>query len=197
MTDLSELGGCADPETYELLRELASGVPADQAIVEIGTYRGKSACYLADGAQAGEGAHVWTFDPHDLPGERFPTSRANKGTLDYTRPSIREAAHRQVREAGHEDHVTLVRSFSIDAAVNWSGPPIGLLFIDGDHRQSAVRLDFRMWQPHLALHAVVVFDDYADSHPGVPLAVGGLVQKGALTILEQRGRVAVAGAVRQ
>lgn len=68
MVDLAELDGCTDPDTYPLLRELAMGVPADQAIVEIGTYRGKSACYLADGAAAGNGAHVWTVDPHDLPG---------------------------------------------------------------------------------------------------------------------------------
>lgn len=90
----------------------------------------------------------------------------------------------------------MIRDFSVDAAAAWTGPKIGLLFIDGDHRQPAVRKDFRKWQPHLDRHAVIVFDDYSDSHPGVPAAVAALAEKGILRVIEQVGRVAVAMEVR-
>ena len=79
--------------TLEPLYDLAAMVPADEAIVELGTYRGASACWLAAGAQSGLGAHVWTIDPHDLPGYRTTTGRG-RGGLDFTDPAIRLDAER-------------------------------------------------------------------------------------------------------
>src|SRR5690606_32065016 len=76
-------------ETLMPLYELASMVPEDEAIVELGTYRGASACWLGAGARDGLGAHVWTVDPHDLPGYRTTTGRGSGG-LDFTDPAIRK-----------------------------------------------------------------------------------------------------------
>ena len=190
LEDLAGLEGLTPVETCELLYTLAGDVPAGESIVEIGTYMGKTACYLAAGAQAGNGAHVWTVDPHDLPGYRTTTGR-QPGTIDFTRTEIRETAERQIREAGHADHVTMIHDFSVEAAKSWTGPPVGLLFIDGDHRQHAARLDFRTWQPHLSWDAVIAWDDYAPSHPGVPAAARGMVEKGVITEPTMYGRVAI------
>lgn len=191
MDRLAGFAGCTDPDTYQLLYELASHVPAGEAIVELGTYRGKSACYLAAGARAGCGAHVWTIDPHDLPGKRFPTDVRPTRKLDYTDPAIRQDAERQIEQSGFSGRVTMVRDFSVEAAAEWVGPQVGLLFVDGDHRQGAVRRDFRAWQPHLSSGALVVFDDFSMSHPGVPMALLELVNKQHLRIVDTRGRVAV------
>ena len=179
----------------EHLYYLANQVDADQAIVELGTYRGASACWLAAGAQSGYGAHVWTVDPHDLPGQRRPTGR-NGGKTDYTNPAIRRHARQQIVSVGLADHITMVRQFSTVAGETWGGPPVGLLFIDGDHRQHAARQDFRAWEHHLAPGALVVWDDHADTHPGVVLAVAALVDKGAITPPEMLGRLAVTRPVR-
>lgn len=194
MTDLDALRGLTsytDAGTLELLYELAGRVPAGEAIVEIGTYRGASACWLAAGAARGAGAHVWTVDPHDLPGERRPTSR-HGGTTDYTDPKIRQHAAQQIASAGLSDRVTMVRAHSVDAAAGWDGPRVGLLYIDGDHREHAARRDFRKWQPHLAPAAVVAWDDYdLHTHPGVPRAVAGLVARRMITEPEVYSRLAV------
>lgn len=190
MTALVDLKGLTPVETCDLLYSLASDVPAGDAIVELGTYMGKTACYLAAGAQDGHGAHVWTIDPHDLPGYRTTTGR-KPGTIDFTRTEVREAAERQITEAGLADHVTMIRGFSTEVAKTWTGPKVGLLFIDGDHRQHAARKDFRSWQPHLSYDAIIAWDDYAPSHPGVSAAARGMVEKGVITEPTVYGRVAI------
>src|SRR5690554_7606918 len=88
-------------------------VPEDEVIIEIGTYRGASACWLGAGARDGFGAHVYTIDPHDLPGYRTTTGRG-RGGLDFTDPSIREDAERQIREMGLTEHVTMIQGFSAE-----------------------------------------------------------------------------------
>lgn len=189
---LRELRTLTPLETLEPLYELAAMVPADEAIIELGTYRGASACWLAAGAQAGLGAHVWTIDPHDLPGYRTTTGRGNGG-LDFTDPAIRRDAERQIREAGLAEHVTMIQDFSTEAGQSWSGPKVGLLFIDGDHRQDAVRKDFAAWEKHLSPDAVIAFDDYSESHPGVPAAVQALVDKEIISEPAAFDRLAVCG----
>lgn len=190
LEDLDALRGYTPREVCEELYHLAAAVPAGEAIVELGTYRGASACWLAAGAQSGEGAHVWTVDPHDLPGERHPTG-IYAGRTDYTVPEIREHAAAQIASVGLTEQVTMVRGFSTEVATTWTGPRVGLLYIDGDHRQHAARRDFRSWQPHLSRGAVIAWDDHADSHPGVPRAVAALVERGVITEPDVRGRLAI------
>lgn len=188
---LAALRAYTPREALEHLYYLANQVPADLAIVELGTYRGASACWLAAGAQSGYGAHVYTIDPHDLPGTRRPTGR-NGGTTDYTNPAIRRHAKRQIASVGLSEHVTMIREFSTTAGHQWAGPPVGLLFIDGDHRQHAARKDYRAWQRHLHPDALIVWDDHdMTTHPGVVLAVAALATKGAITEPEMLGRLAV------
>lgn len=191
---LKSLNSLTDESTLATLYQLASNVPADEAIVEIGTYRGASACWLAAGARAGLGAHVWTIDPHDLPGKRTTTGR-DPGTIDFSATEIRLDAERQIKLCGLENHITMVQGFSTDVAARWTGPKVGLLFIDGDHRESAARRDMREWQPHLSHDAVIAWDDYADSHPGVKRAVNGLVMRNIITEPDVRGRLVITGIV--
>ncbi len=190
MRKLEGLRTLTPRDTLEVLYRLAALVPRDEAIVEIGTYRGASACWLAAGAETGQGAHVYTIDPHDLPGKRTTTGRG-KGGLDFTQTEIREHAEKQIRDCGLSERVTMIRGFSTEVAKYWNGPPVGLLFVDGDHRQNAATEDFRAWQPHMTRETVIAWDDYAPSHPGVPAAVQGLVDKRAITPPVVYDRVAV------
>ena len=127
--------------------------------MEVGSFKGKSSCYLAEGARTGRGAHVYAVDPWDLPG-----NPAGKHGYDDAYGSFVA----QVASLGLTDRVTPIRAFSKDAAASWGGPRIGLLFIDGSHVYQDVRDDFEAWSPHLAPGAVVVFDDYdTKPNPGV------------------------------
>lgn len=150
MTTPSDLSGLIPNDEGDALAELAAAVPEDLAIVEIGSFRGKSTAFLASGAKAGGGAHVFAVDPWDLPGNVY-------GKHGYSAPIVREQFEEQLRAAKLWSRVTPIQAFSVDAAGDWDGPPIGLLFIDGDH--DAVAADFAAWQPHLADEHVVALDD--------------------------------------
>lgn len=160
-----DLSGLMNPGIGEHLRALAAEVPADQCIVEIGSFRGKSTAFLASGSK---GAKVYAVDPWDLAGNVT-------GRFGFADPSTREVFERQLRACRLWSKVTPIQAFSTDAAKEWSGPPIGLLFVDGDHTETAVRADLDAWSPHLAPGAVVAFDDYrTPKNPGVAAVVDTL-----------------------
>lgn len=180
---LEELEGLCPPDVCRTLYTLALSVPSDQAIVEIGSFKGQSTCWLAAGGRDGRGACVWAVDPWDLRGNVT-------GRFGFADPRTRETFQRQVVDAGLADRITAIRAFSVKAAAAWEGPPIGLLYIDGDHSERAVRADWQSWSPHLAADAIVVFDDLdTPKNPGVRVVVDELA--GVLPWERHAGRLAV------
>lgn len=172
--DPQDLEGLIPHELGIALYELAWEVPGGEAVVELGSFKGKSTCYLASGARAGYGAHVWAFDPWDLPGNIT-------GRFGFAEKSTYEAFLSQVANAGLESQITATKQFGAVAAEEWEGPPVGLLYIDGDHREESVREDFWAWLPHLVPGSKVAFDDLdTPKNPGVRVVYDELVKGGAL-----------------
>lgn len=166
---IDALVGLMNPGVGPALHGLARAVPSGQAIVEVGSFRGKSTAYLAQGAKDGNEPPVFAVDPWDLAGNVY-------GKHGFTRPEVRESFEVQLRKVRLWGRVVQVQAFSVDAAKVYDGPPIGLLFIDGDHSYRAVRADFEAWSPLLADGAVVAFDDFdTKPNPGVAQFVGELV----------------------
>jgi predicted O-methyltransferase YrrM len=145
-----DLNGLIPNDEGDALAELAAAVPDDLAIVEVGSFRGKSTAYLASGAKSGAGAQVFAVDPWDLPGTVY-------GKHGYNVPKVREQFEEQLRAVKLWSRVTPIQAFSVDAAADWTGPKIGLLFIDGDHDR--VVEDLAAWSEHLADDHVVALDD--------------------------------------
>lgn len=173
--DLHRLEGFAgylDPEEGRALYHLAKSVPADQAIVELGSYKGKSTSYLGQGSMAGAGALVYAVDLWDnLEGLRAEAQKAGNGMDQYNEPICRRIFDLQVSEAGTTSVVRPLVSETSAAGRAWDGLPVGLLFIDASHDEASVLADYGAWEPHLAPMAVVAFHDYARRFPGVWKAV--------------------------
>lgn len=188
---LSKVEGFTPIEACKVLHQLAAEVPRHQAIVELGVYKARTACWLAAGAQSGQRAHVWAIDPWDLPGDRRPYLGAAPRKM-FTSSKPRMAAQHNVRRLRLQRHVTLVRDFSARAGRAWDGPKVGLVFVDGDHRKGAVLADFEAWRPHMVDGAVVAFDDHAPPYQGVVDAVAQLASERRITEPEIfAGRLAV------
>jgi predicted O-methyltransferase YrrM len=165
--------GATPPEIEVTLADFAMRVPADQEIVELGVYQGRTAIIMAWGAKQGGGAHVTAIDPWDLPGN------------SYDPPFTDDASHRwasyNVSSLAMSNHVTLLQDFSVTAAATWTGKPIGLLFVDGDHSEEGARDDILSWAPYLADGAIIAVDDYYHPDwPGVAAAIDDLVTQGVL-----------------
>lgn len=181
LNELAELDGLISRDVGELLHSYAAFVPEDQAIVELGSYRGKSTCYLATGAAMGSSAPVYAVDAWS---EEVSAWRA--AVLSSLPSPAYEDFQAQIEKAGVSDGVRVIRSLTTLAAELYDGPLVGLLYIDGDHNRRAVLADFRAWRRHLAPNAVVIFDDFGvTKNPGVALAVGDLEGSGELTDVDK------------
>lgn len=177
---IADMAGLITTDVGEALAALAREVPADHAIVEVGSFQGMSTTALALGAKAGRGAHVWAVDPWDLPGTVY-------GKHGYNRPIIRERFEEQLRAARVWSQVTPVQAFSNDAAADYNGPPVGLLFIDGDHAAESIRSDIAAWSPHLADGHVIALDDWGTpKNPGVAVVAKELEDRYDVSIEAER-----------
>lgn len=156
---------------YGLARSLKPEV-----CVEIGSARGKSACHVGLALRENGKGRLWAIDPHR-------TTDWNDADSADTFDTIR----RNVRTAGLERWVEIVRDDSRTAAQSWSRP-IDLLFIDGDHSYAGVKADWDAFAPHVRPFGFVVFHDtlwdlrpdprYSRADMGVPRFVEDLRREG-------------------
>jgi len=109
---------------YNLCRACKEGV-----IVEIGSWKGRSTIWLGWGAKEGNNK-VYAVDPHS----GSPTEPG----------STYEEFLENIKRAGLEETVVPIRRTSMEALKEWTFP-IGILFIDGDHKYEAVVNDFMGW----------------------------------------------------
>lgn len=173
--DLDGFLGYLHPREGARLAFLASEVPEGQHIVEVGAYKGKSACFLARGSKAGARVPVHSVDFWEASGQEF--QRHFEGYARFAEEEVFETYERQLSEARVKSMVEVHKGASADVAATW-GLPIGLLFVDADHHYDAVTADIAAWLPHLAEGGAVAFHDYWNGRfPGVAQAVHELVAK--------------------
>lgn len=178
----SGIQGWLFPPEMELLYELAGQVKSHRAIVEIGSYCGRSTVCLAWGAKQGLGATVYAVDPHTGSEEHQGYMAHSMGSLPYFRSNM--------RRAGLERDVVSMITTS-EAAVRQVPGPVGLIFIDGDHSQA--HKDLSMWYHKIAPGAWVLFhDSVGGAWPDVETDVARAVSDGMIEKLEEIGTITVA-----
>ena len=166
-----DVPGLVTAEAGAFLTARARLVPPELLIVEIGAFRGRSTCFLADGAKRGQGAKVLSIDPWDLAGNlpgrngRF-IARPNQADQDE-----------HLRACGLRDQVTSLQGFS--HSVPLPAEKIGLLWIDGAHDFENVSRDVARWAPLVAPGGAMIFDDVGTWHPGVDRVVKAIRQRSA------------------
>lgn len=147
-------------EEIELLYRLASGVTSG-VIVEIGSYRGKSTVALALGSRDHHNVPIYAVDPH----ETFT------GVMGFGfQPADRTEFLRNILRCQVSEIVRVVNLPSRVAAAGWE-QPVGLLWIDGDHRYESVKQDLACWEPHLEPGGLVALHDSTDPNLGPQQAI--------------------------
>lgn len=149
------------------LRDEAAKVPADQAIVELGAFKGRSTGWLTLGSQTGNKAPVFSVDPWE--NGTIPNGYRDKAVTvpQYVQSETKAAYEAHLKLTGCRPFVTTIQATAVDAAEAYDGPPVALLWHDALHRMSDVRDDIKAWLPHLADKAVVICHDVGDSRLGV------------------------------
>jgi predicted O-methyltransferase YrrM len=153
-------GWLGDDEGYMLYR-LARDADGAGAIVEIGSWMGRSTAWLAAGSKAAGRERVHAVDVFDGgPMLKQLDIIQSEGTTYHRFAENLEGL-------GLFDYVEPVMADSREAARRWNAGAIRLLFIDGDHNYAAVKADFELWSQHVPVGGYVVFDDAVEKHPGV------------------------------
>jgi predicted O-methyltransferase YrrM len=159
LTELPTEGWLTDAQAARLDAAARRPRPAG-AVVEIGSFRGRSTVVLARAAGS-----VVAIDPH-AGSDRGPQEIAadsTRGDADF------EAFHANLAAFGVADRVRHVRKFSDVAHQDVTGP-LSLLFVDGAHRFGPARADIRDWGARVAPGGVMLVHD-AFSSVGVTLAL--------------------------
>ena len=127
------------------------------AILEIGSFKGKSTVGLASIAARYGLPPVVTVDPHSGPSVTDPDVGPHGSSWADFRSSLRSA---------HVEHaVEAHRAYSRDLAQGWNRP-IRFLWIDGDHTYRGAKEDIDLFRAHLAPGAIVALHDVLHSFEG-------------------------------
>jgi predicted O-methyltransferase YrrM len=171
LTAVSGVEGWMTDAQARRLWEAAARLRPGAQVVEIGSYRGRSAVILARAAR--EGVSVVAIDPH-AGNDRGPMEfigTSEEGEQDH------HQFHETLRRAGVDDRVRHVRLPSSEALDQISGP-IDLLYVDGAHRYRPARDDIVNWGDRVAPGGLMLIHD-AFSAIGLTLAQLRLLVPGA------------------
>jgi len=158
--DIDDIKGFLDPDEgaalYAACLESCTALPA----LEVGSYCGKSTCYLGLACQE-NGTTLFAVD-HHRGSEEHQVGEAwhdpdlfdpAVGAMDSFR-----AFRATLRRARLEDTVVPVVAPSALAARHWQAP-LGLVFIDGGHSLDAAMTDYRAWAAHVAPGGILAIHD--------------------------------------
>lgn len=147
-------------EGLALAAAAASTDPALGPLLEVGSYCGKSACYLGPVARR-LGTVVYCLDHHR-------GSEENQAGWEWHEPDLVDpdlglmdtlpTFRRTVHDAGLDDVIVALVGDSPTVARTWA-TPLSLLFIDGGHGEDPARADFEGWTPKVAPGGLLVIHD--------------------------------------
>jgi MMP 1-O-methyltransferase len=152
------------------LYELAFAAASRGPCLEIGSYCGKSALFLAAGCRARGKFILFSVDHHSgseeqQRGEEYFDLELYDAVLDRvdTLPHFLTT----IRRAGLTDWIIPIIGNSAQVARNWGGSNLGLVFIDGGHSKTCVEDDFKFWGTRVVPNGWVCFHDiYPDPVDG-------------------------------
>ena len=144
---LAQVDGYLFPHEAVFLYWLARSGPGEGAIVEIGSYRGRSTLCFATGVKGRRPTRIVAVDPH----------------VYGTEGDLRE----NLAHFGMSEVVQLVVAPSVTAARAFKGP-VRVVFVDGHHEKASVEADIDAWLPFLEPGGFLVLHDATDlsSFPG-------------------------------
>ena len=135
-----------------LLGLIAACTPCSGAIVEIGSFKGKSTVILAKVAKHYGLGPIVAIDPHNFNSAELEDYRTAAGATSY------QEFLKNLESAGVSDQVEDHRAYSSQMAGTWNRP-IRFLWIDGDHTYQGAKSDFDGFFPHVSPQGVVAFHD--------------------------------------
>lgn len=143
---------------------LAFDVHDGARVVEVGSWQGKSAIYLANQFKAfGKRAHIHCVDTFDGGTDAVIQARVRQmGGPDVAHARFQE----NLRKAQVDWMVTTHRSPSVDVAASYfKDESVSAVFIDADHSYEAVKADLEAWYPKVKPGGLIAGHDVVWTDP--------------------------------
>lgn len=173
LQDLTAQSGVGD-SAFLLYGLVKSGKP--NVVVEIGSARGRSTCFMGKALKENGFGRLYAIDPHTQ------TAWNDVDSVDTF-----QILNNNISALDLEDVVEVIRDTSCNVARDWNRR-IDLLFIDGDHSYEGARRDWELFSPFVQPFGSVIFHDtlwdlrpdpkYARPDMGVPRVVDELRAEG-------------------
>ena len=147
----------------DLYSFFVSKVPSGGTIVEVGSWKGMSAAYLAvEIINSGKQISLFCVDTWEGSGEHQEDLHVKNGTLfDLFARNIESVSH----------VVSPMRMDSITASKHFADKSIDVVFMDADHSFESVSKDIASWLPKVKDGGYIGGHDYHADWPGVIQAV--------------------------
>jgi predicted O-methyltransferase YrrM len=155
------------------LFQLASDLPADAQVIEVGSWMGASTCFIAGGLKGPKAriAAVDNFQGMSTCGEdaawynRHFRELGVKSTLDIFRENFAALGFSSRAEPIVSDSLAAAESLAARRGT------IDFIFIDGDHAYAACQADIAAWAPLVKRGGVIAFHDFGSRADGVTRAI--------------------------
>jgi predicted O-methyltransferase YrrM len=164
-----QIPGMVAPRHGEALFWMAYSSPVDGDVVEVGSWQGRSTCYLAAACRDADNGRVHAIE--HFKGNPGKQDKYVVGAEDLS--DLKANFQQNIARLGLTDRVVLHDGRSEDVAdqVRADVSAARLLFLDGEHTYPALSRDLELYADLVAPGGVIVFDDYSVEFPGVVEAV--------------------------
>jgi predicted O-methyltransferase YrrM len=156
-TQFERVEGFLKPVEGFALYWLAQYWPGSGRTVEVGSFKGRSTCWLATGCRDGNREKVVAID-HFCGSAENQAGGSHEDTDIVASGSTLGTMRANLEKFGLSEWVDILVGSSAEVSRGWS-QPIRLLFIDGDHSYEGALADFKAWSRHVVPYGLVVFHD--------------------------------------
>jgi predicted O-methyltransferase YrrM len=159
----------------EYLAYIASLVPDNGVVVELGSHKGKSTCYIGSALKQSGKKNVslhcvdlWTIGDIN---KQYSTLRPNRpyGEMYHSQGAY-NLFNSQTKRLGISDLIVPHIIDTVELSKTWE-IPIDFLFIDADHLYEGVHADWENWNGFVKKGGYVSFHDYNNEWEGVQRVV--------------------------
>lgn len=157
----------------ELYSEMVRQFPDGSKFVEVGSWKGRSAAFMAvEIINSGKKikfdcVDTWLgSEEHTNPNSPYyePILETPNGLYDQFLKNIEPV----------KSVINPIRMKSIEASKLYADESLDFIFIDAAHDYQSVKEDITVWLPKLKKNGIIAGHDYADDHPDVKRAVNEL-----------------------
>ena len=163
-----------------LYKEMVDRFPDNSNFVEIGTWKGQSAAYMAvEIVNSNKKINFYCVDTWD----GFDSYNQYRNDEDVKQQTLYSCFLDNIKTV--QDVIIPIRQKSLQAATTFKDKSVDFIFIDASHDYKDVKEDIKAWFPKLKQSGILAGHDYQSHCPGVIKAVHEFSEQQKIPLVTQ------------